>query len=220
MIKLTNILKEMAIRNAWSGETKEEKAAQTDVVIEAAKAMGLNNPVLWRGTRGIPGPKGTKSTLTRIMYITGDRAAFRGGHQNAKKVLQLLGIDQPVFAHFDRAMTVFFGTPCALVLEQPYKLYQSTEVNDIMADTNNWETTVDINSGGRARSSIFKEKTDQDLQNIANTYKEIYGKPKYGDHREVIVDVKNYWAIPCDDSIKTYGDLVQLLEEYKAKFFG
>jgi len=221
MIKLVNILKEMAISNAWSGD-RAKLPQETDVVIEAAKQMGLNNPIIWRGTKGVKVPGQKRSVLTYIMHVT-PRATvvFRGGTANARKVLEMIGVKNPAFAHFDRALTEFFGTPCALVLEQPYTMYQSSEIKDIMADTGNWETTEDsdTNNGGRgtSRTSRFKEKTEQDLQNIANTYQKIDSKPLY-ESREVIIDVQNYWAVPCGDEIKTYGDLVNLLESYKLKF--
>jgi hypothetical protein len=221
MIKLLTILKEMAISNAWSGE-KGKLGEETDTVIEAATAMGLDNPVLWRGTGGVKVPGQRRSAIQRIMRVTGDRQAFRGGHSNAMKVLQLLGIKHPVFAHFDRAMTEFFGTPCAIVLEQPYKIYQSSRIDDLMAGTSDWETKYTPTANGTLGSSEFKQKTEQELQDAADTYKQINGKSEYntesGSSREVLIDVTNYWAIPCGSEIKTYGDLVQLLESYKAKF--
>ena len=124
--------------------------------------------------------------------------AFKGGTENAIKVLQLLGVNHPVFTHFDRDSTKLFGTPCALVFEQPYTIYQSPKINDIMADT--------------------KDLTEQELQQAAESYENIKDTGPVHDKNEVIVDVENYWAIPCGDEIKTYGDLVQLLESYKAKF--
>lgn len=221
MIKLVDILKEMAISNAWSGD-RTKLPQETDIVIEAAKQMGLNNPVIWRGTKGVKVPGQRRSQLTYIMHVTPrETTVFRGGTANAKEVLKMIGVKNPVFAHFDRALTEFFGTPCALVLEQPYKLYQSSEIQDIMADTDNWQTVTDYDTNNgvssTSRTSKFKEKTEQDLQNIADTYQEINDKPLY-DTREVIIDVANYWAIPCGPEIKTYGDLVDLLESYKVKF--
>lgn len=220
MIKLTDILKEMAISNVWSGD-RTKLPQETDVVIEAAKKMGLNNPVIWRGTRGVPVPGQKRSQLTYIMHVTPRvQTVFRGGTANARKVLEMIGVKNPVFANFDRALTEFFGTPCVLVLEQPYKMYQSPEYSDIMADTSNWQKVED-NSTSRSTSytNIFKERTEQELQDIADTYQEIGNKPLY-ELREVIIDVQNYWAIPCDEdeNIKTYGDLVNLLESYKIKF--
>jgi len=198
MIKLVTILKEMAISNAWSGE-KEKLGEETDVVIEAAKQMGLDNPIMWRGTGGVPIPGQRKSALQRIMRVTPrGTSAFKGGTENAKRVLQLLEVEHPVFVHFNRNSTKLFGTPCALVFEQPYIIYQSPVINDIMADT--------------------EGKTEQELQQAAESYKDINDNGPVHDKNEVIVDVENYWAIPCGDEIKTYGDLVQLLESYKAKF--
>lgn len=211
----------MAISNAWSGE-KGKLGEETDAVIEAAKKMGESNPVLWRGTGGVKIPGQRKSAIQRIMRVTGDRQAFRGGHANAMKVLQLLGIKHPVFAHFDRAMTEFFGTPCAVVPEQPYKMYQSSTIDDLMAGTSNWETEYTQSNSGTLGSSKFKEKTEKDLQDAADTYEQINGESvhntKGGSPREVLIDTQNYWAIPCGSEIKTYGDLVKLLESYKTKF--
>lgn len=198
MIKLIDILKEMAISNAWSGD-KEKLGEETDTVIEAAKKMGDATPILWRGTGGVPLPGQRKSAPQRIMRVTPrGTLAFRGGAENAKKVLQLIGVKHPVFVHFNRNSTKFFGTPCALVFEQPYIIRQSPVINDIMADT--------------------EGKTEQELQQAAESYKDINDTGPVHDKNEVIVDVENYWAIPCGDEIKTYGNLVVLLESYKAKF--
>jgi len=221
MIKLVDILNEMAISNAWSGD-RAKLPQETDVVINAAKQMGLNNPIIWRGTKGVKVPWQKQSILTYIMHVTPRvTTVFRGGTRNARKVLEIIGVKNPIFAHFDRALTEFFGTPCAIVLEKPYKIYQSTKYKDIMADTDDWETTEDNDpsSGGRgtSRTSRFKEKTEQDLQNIADTYQEIGGTPLY-ENREIIIDAASYWAMPCGPEIKTYGDLVDLLESYKVEF--
>ena len=198
MIKLLTILKEMAISNAWSGE-KEKLREETDVVIKAAIAMGENTPILWRGTGGVPVPGQRYSLPQRIMRVTPrGTSAFRGGTENAIKVLQLLNVKHPVFVHFNRDSTKLFGEPCALVFEQPYITRQSPVINDIMADT--------------------EGKTEQELQQAAKSYKNINDTGPVHDKNELIVDVENYWAIPCGDEIKTYGDLVQLLESYKAKF--
>jgi len=221
MIKLTDILKEMAISNVWSGD-RAKLPQETNVVIEAAKQMGLDNPIIWRGTKGVKVPGQKRSVLAYIMRVTPrETTVFRGGTANAIEVLKMIGVKNPVFAHFDRPLTEFFGTPCAIVLEQPYKLYQSSKYSDIMADTSNWETTTDYNINNNvsstSRTSRLKVKTEQDLQDVANTYQEIGNKPLYKS-REVIIDAANYWAVPCGDEIKTYGDLVNLLESYKEKF--
>jgi hypothetical protein len=198
MIKLLTILKEMAISNAWSGE-KGKLGEETDAVINAAIAMGENTPILWRGTGGVPVPGQRKSIPQRIMRVTPrGTSAFKGGTENAIKVLQLLNVEHPVFAHFNRDSTKLFGTPCALVLEQPYTIRQSPVINDIMADT--------------------EGKTEQELQQAAESYKDINDNGPVHDKNELIIDVENYWAIPCGDEIKTYGDLVNLLKSYKAKF--
>jgi hypothetical protein len=197
MIKLLTILKEMAISNAWSGE-KGKLGEETDVVINAAVAMGDATPILWRGTGGVPIPGQRRSVPQRIMRVTPrGTSAFKGGTENAIKVLQLLNVEHPVFAHFNRDSTKLFGTPCALVFEQPYTMYQSPEINDIMADT--------------------EGKTEQELQDAAGSYEQIDNKSLYGNN-EIIVDATNYWAVPCGDEIQTYGNLVELLKSYKTKF--
>ena len=188
----------MAISNAWSGE-KKKLGEETDVVINAARAMGENTPILWRGTGGVPVPGQRYSVPQRIMRVTPrGTSAFKGGTKNAIKVLQLLGVNHPVFAHFDRDSTKLFGTPCALVFEQPYTIRQSPIINDIMADT--------------------EGKTEQELLKASKSYKDINNTGPVHDKNELIVDVENYWAVPCGDEIKTYGNLIELLESYKAKF--
>lgn len=200
MIKLVDILNEMAVVNAWSGD-KGKLAQETDIVIRAAEQIGIDKSVLWRGTKGIPSKIGRSSTLSRVMYITGDREAFRGGNEGAKLLMQKLKIKQPVFAFFNRDTTKYFGDPCVVVPQQPYKIYQSEMIDDVM--------------------TFGKNITDRDLESAANTYKNITdsltalpGREK----NEVIVDTTNYWAIPCGNEIKTYGDLIKLLNSYKTKF--
>jgi hypothetical protein len=200
MIKLANILSEMAIFNAWSGD-KSKLAQETDVVIKAAEQVGIDKSVLWRGTKGIPSKIGRSSALSRIMYITGDREAFRGGNEGAKLLMQKLKIKQPVFAFFNRDATRYFGNPCVVVPQQPYKIYQSEKIDDVM--------------------TFGKGITNQDLQSAASTYKDITDSVTAlpgREMQEVIIDTANYWAIPCGNEIKTYGDLVKLLNSYKTKF--
>jgi hypothetical protein len=156
------------------------------------------------------------------MYITPrTNPVFRGSHSNAKRVLQLKGIMNPVFTHFDRSATIFFGEPCAIVPQGPYTLYQSSKIDDIMAGTSNWDYEYTEKNSGTSGSGRFREKPDFALKSAAKTYKKIRNKSVYsnekGNPREVIMDVANYWAIPCRSEIKTYGELVELLKTYKPK---
>lgn len=222
MIKLADILKEMAM----------EPTPKTDYdqVIKAANAMGASNPILWRGI------KGGKSIVT---HVTGDRENFRGSHElGAKIIMQELGIKYPVFCYFEKSLVQLFGTPCAIILNQPYKIYQSGEVDDVMTyaqraiykTTNMSGGTLRQQTGTRSEEEIAKMAKDG-----AATYAQITnGKPLH-KNREVIVDVKDYWALPTDmisrfvdagDNIpktklpkdySTYADVIQgltFLKEY------
>ena len=210
MIKLNTILKEMAIANALSGD-KAKLASEVDRVIEAANQMGVNNPVLWRGMMGDKG-----RSLHKINYITGDRNRFMGSNLGAATIVKELGIDQPVFAFFENSLVEFFGQPCVLVLEKPYKMYQSPEVQDIKSyvERNIYKTT---HTGGGTLRTQIGSRSDDEIKQIAKegaaTYKELNGKPLVKD-REVIIDVRNYWAI-LNIEAKTYADVIENLEKYK-----
>lgn len=210
MIKLSTILREMAIANALSGD-EAKLGSEIDKVIEAAKQMGESNPVLWRGMVGEKG-----SNLHKINYITGDREQFRGSTLGATTIIQELGIKHPVFAFFEENLVEFFGYPCILVLEKPYKMYQSPEVEDLKSYIEHSIYKVEKRNGGIMRTQIGRRTNDEVVEKAkqgAATYKQLNGKPLI-ENREVIIDVKNYWAI-LNIKAKTYADVVEYLEKYK-----
>ena len=57
MIRLKDILTEMAVLNPFLGKSSEDINSEVLRVIQAATKMGLENPVLWRGLGGIKSPR-------------------------------------------------------------------------------------------------------------------------------------------------------------------
>lgn len=202
MIRLQDILNEMAVTNPLLGKTPEDTNSEVLRIIQAATKMGLQNPVLWRGVGGIksPMPK-AKPYLSKIMHITGDRTAFRGGNPGAIKLIQLLfGKEniQPVFCAMQRNNVKFFGQPAVIIFQQPYTIYQSTEINDVMV--------------------YGKDADIQKIQSGVNTYHSV-GLNHLDSTREVLVDAINYWALPGIQDAVTYQDVVDYLKKlFKPKY--
>ena len=196
MIRLKDILLEMAVMNPLAGKTPDDINSEVLLVIQSATDMGLKNPVLWRGLGGIKSPAPRSAPYySHIMYITGDRTAFRGGNDGAKQLIQLVfGKEniQPVFCATNRANVQFFGQPAVVIFQKPYTIYQSTEIRDVMVYGN-----------------------DADLEQLrrgAQTY-QIRELTQLDQNREVLVDTTNYWALPGIRDAVTYQDVVDYLKK-------
>lgn len=190
MIRLIDLLAEMAVMSATS---------EVDEVIQAATDMGLDNPVLWRGVGGIKSPVSKiRPYYTKVMRITGDRSAFRGGSSDAKKLIQMIFKKediQPVFVKMNRGNVSFFGQPAIVILEKPYTMYQSSKIDDVM---------------------VYAKESPNELQSGADTYKPITLK-EADPVRELVIDAKNYWALPDQllKGAKTYKDVVEYIQRLK-----
>jgi len=173
-------------------------------VIQAATKMGLENPVLWRGIGGIKSPMPKAAPYyPKIMYVTGDRTAFRGGNPAAIKIIQMIfGKDniQPIFCGTQRNDIKFFGQPAVIIFQQPYTIYQSSEISDVMVY-------------GKTAAADPKK-----VQLGANTYQHVELN-QLDSKQEVIVDSTNYWALPGIQDAVTYQDVVDYLKKlFKPKY--
>ena len=202
MIRLKDILTEMAVLNPLLGKSSEDINSEVLRVIQAATKMGLENPVLWRGLGGIKSPRPKAAPYySKIMYVTGDRTAFRGGNPAAIKLIQMIfGKEniQPVFCATQRNNIKFFGQPAVVIFQQPYTIYQSAEIDDIMV--------------------YGKDADIQKIQSGVKTYQSIKLN-QLDSTREVIVDSTNYWALPGIRDAVTYHDVVDYLKKlFKPKY--
>ena len=196
--------------NPLSGKSKEDAKAQIDMVIQAATAMGVQNPVIWRGTGGIkPVISKLPAQYSNIMYVTGDRQAFRGGTEGAmllvKKIFKKENV-QPVFAKTSRANIQYFGQPAIVILNKPYTIYQSTEIDDVMVF---------------AKDSVKNNPDNYEaaIQDGADTYNKV-DLTQADPAREIIIDVQNYWLLPDSKlkDVKTYNDVVDYLNSLKGLY--
>jgi len=195
MIRLTDLLKEMAMSNPLAGTSKEQSQFEIAKVIEAAQQMGEQNPVLWRGSSGIKSPGLRATYLPQIMYVTGDRQAFRGSSDNANKLISKVfqkDNPQPVFAYGDVGRTAIFGTPGVVVFEQPFTIYQSDTIKDVMV----------FSTGA----------TDEQLEKGAKTYKQM-DLSNINPNIEAVVDATNYWLLFNMRGVQTYKEVVQRLSK-------
>jgi len=193
MIRLTDLLKEMAMSNPLAGTSVEQSKSEISKVIQAAQQMGEQNPVLWRGSSGLKSPGLRTTYLPQIMYVTGDRQEFRGSSDNAysliSKVFQKEN-PQPVFAYGNISRASFFGTPGVVVFEQPFTIYQSEVVDDVKR----------FSTGA----------TEDQIQKGAKTYKQ-KELSNLNPNIEVVVDATNYWLLFNMRGVKTYQSVVRML---------
>jgi hypothetical protein len=210
MIRLQDIIKEMAMIDPLRGLNKEKAFQEIDVVIQAATDMGLQNPVIWRGTGGIkPVISKLPAQYSNIMYVTGDRQAFRGGTEGAmllvKKIFKKENV-QPVFAKTSRANIQYFGQPAIVILNKPYTIYQSTEIDDIMVF---------------AKDSVKNNPDNYEnaIQSGADTYNKV-DLTQADPAREIIIDVQTYWLLPDSKlkNVNTYSDVVDYLNSLKGLY--
>ena len=176
-----------------------ENKPKIDKVIEAVRIMELNSiPMLWRGLK----PDNNKITLYKLSYVIEDRNTFRGENRGVLTILKELNITHPIFVHPNRDYTKNHGIPCVVILEPPYRTYQSSEVHDISARGIRILNT---------RNKVYSiEETKQMAQQLAATYKPI-NINSFSRDREIIVDVKNYWVLP-NIEIETYDDIINVLK--------
>jgi hypothetical protein len=195
MIRLTDLLKEMAMSNPLAGTSVEQSKSEISKVIQAAQQMGEQNPVLWRGSSGLKSA-GLKTTyLPQIMYVTGDRQAFRGSSDNTNKLISKVfqkDNPQPVFAYGGVGRTALFGSPGVVVFEQSFTIYQSDTIKDVMVFSTG-ATPEQLEKGAKT----YKQK---DLSSI---------DPK----TEVVVDATNYWLLFNMRGVQTYKQVVERLKK-------
>ena len=163
--------------------------------IDQIKKLKYDNvDIFWRGFV-------KKRIAAPVLTITGDdrQDDFRGGSlPGPAAMMKILGIKNPAFARQDQSVRLF-GTPMIVVPLKPYKIFQSSEVEDMA-----WSLQ------------------GKDLQKVAKTYKNT--TKNLGG--EVIFDMKKYLLVDPDqlnftlhkkngiESLKKYKDVVKLLEDY------
>lgn len=221
MIKLLDFLKEDITYPSLTVAHPEEWFNTVDRIISAAKNMGESNPILWRGV----------NTKYVIAHVSNAREHFRGGNLGAKTIMQELGVKYPSFGYFDKALTELFGKPRIVVLEKPYTLYQSKEVQDVMdyASRDIYKTqTADHGTTRRTVGHRSEEEIIQKAKEGAKTFEKLNNGKPILPHREVVIDAPNYWLlssglqelagkfVPKDHEFKTYKDVVDILYKYKS----
>jgi hypothetical protein len=136
-----------------------------------------------------------------------------------------------VFVFLNPKRAQFFGSVTAVVLKQPYKMYQSKEIDDIM--THAQEAIYKYNDTGKQQIGTRNE--DEIIfmaKEAAKTYKTLNNFGSLSDN-EIIIDAKEYWALHLKtlvkiggkympvksenaDSIKTYSELINILYKFKS----
>jgi hypothetical protein len=230
MIKLIDLLKESLRWDVVKNIRANYNSSEIDEVIQAAENMGVGNTVLWRTT-------GTY--LTPVKAINNPpRTTFRGSDLGALTILKELGITNPTFVFPNSSPHYMFGNDTyVVILKEPYKMYQSTEIDDVMAYAKQNIYKVDDTNGGYKRTQIGT-RTDDEITAMAKegakTYRDVTDGNFIDDYREIIVQVEKYWLISPSffthpeivgkfgvqdikkfDDNTTYGDIIFALKKYK-----
>jgi predicted kinase len=185
-----------------------------DEIIEAALTMGKDNPILYRGM-AVP------RLSTSILHMVQDRDFFRGGNLGAKTIMKYLGIKDPIFTYSGYKMTIrLFGKAHAVVMKKPYRLFQSPEVDDVMA----WAQPIIYKeteeNGGLLRSQVGVRTPKQQVALAlkgAKTFVELKDTNPLPNniYNEILVDAREYWAIDVMGVIRQAGKFVKDYEKSK-----
>ena len=217
MIKLQNLVIDESISPVKIDNETDLKTI--DELIKYCHEMGENSQIIWRGIRvGQNYP---------IYHIIHDRDWFRGANIGARTIMKKLGIKTPTFGYIGnmQALTKLFGRTFAIVLKQPYNIFQSTVVDDVMA----WAQPVIYKQtdgkGYTHRQSVGtrteKEQIEKALEG-AKTYKKLSGIKNIDDSRnEIIIDTNEYWVIDVGQIYSQAGKFVrQYHKEKQSVSFG
>lgn len=164
-----------------------------DNLIKYCYEMGENSQIMWRGMH-------VKQNY-EIYHVVQDRDWFRGANFGAKTIMKKLGVQNPAFGYIGnmQTLTKLFGRTFVVILKEPYKLFQSTVVSDVMAWAQPTIYKQTDEKGYTHRQSIGtrteKEQIETALEG-AKTYKQLQGFKNVDENRnEVIVDTKEYWVV-------------------------
>ena len=215
MIKLNKLILKESITPI---EIKDESDLKiVDDLISYCQQMGENSEILWRGIR---------STGSPIFHVVNDRDFFRGGNLGAKTIMTKLGIKNPAFAYLGnmQSVTKLFGKTFAIVLKQPYRLFQSPVVDDVMA----WASAPiykETNShGGMLRQQVGNRTEKQQIKKAlegAKTYKQLESVKNLDERRnEVIIDSDEYWALDVSLLFAKAGKFVRQFHKEKKPVSG
>lgn len=181
-----------------------------DKLIQYSYNMGENSKILWRGIR--------VEQNYPIYNILQDRDWFRGANLGARTIMKKLGIKNPAFGYIGNMQTVtkIFGKTFIIILKQPYDLFQSNIVSDVMS----WAQPViykETNKyGGFHRQSVGMRSEEEQIKKAldgAKTYKKLNELETFDDNRnEVIIDTKEYWAI---DIARLHSDAGKFVRQYQ-----
>ena len=184
-------------------------------VLDDLKKMDKSDPLMWRGWNG-----GKNFHATGWMVKVGSQR--EGGYKGkmlpvVRQILAALKIDSPVFATMSHSQATFFGTPYALVPIGSYKVSYNALINDLAG-------------AGQEKSSVVGDYDQEALQAVINDYKTLNNDIPKDNDGEVLLTVDKYWLISANmfiretkgnfriyqnvNEIKTYGDLINLIENY------
>jgi hypothetical protein len=184
------------------------------------KSIG-HHDVMYRGFSG----------AAFISLITAnDRDKFMGGGANKvvpRTIMADLGIKHPLFASFSDYIAKFFGHVFICVPQKPFKVWQSTEVDDLGVLNDKIEYNIKEIGGVVIKSESDKNSVEYQIQKAheyAKTYKNTLARVTDG---EIIIDASSYWLIDLPLLIKragkyappgpykTYSDLIGLVESFE-----
>lgn len=172
---------------------KETDLETIDNLIKYCYEMGENSQILWRGIR--------VAQSHAIYHVVQDRDWFRGANLGAQTIMKKLGIKNPAFGYIGnmQSVTRLFGRTFVIVLKEPYRIFQSSVVSDVMAWAKPMIYKETNRNGGIHRQSVGTRTEEEQIAKAlegAKTYKQLKDFKNLDKKRnEVIIDTNEYWAV-------------------------
>ena len=213
MIKLQDfILKESMSPVRIKSESDLETV---DNLIKYCYEMGEDSQIMWRGMR-VP-------QRHSIYHVVQDRDWFRGANTGAQTIMKKLEVKNPAFAYIGnmQSITRLFGRTFVVVLKEPYRVFQSEVVSDVMAWAQPTIYKETETGGGLHRAQIGIRTKEQQIQKAlegAKTYNQLKDFKNLSKERhELIIDTQDYWAVDIGEIFANAGKFARNYQKEKER---
>ena len=185
-----------------TGDNFKGESKMFDTAFKKMKSLGiLNDSVVWRGFN-------SGKTLGSIFLIKNDRVGFKGKiFDKVAQVIEKLNMKyQPIFAVKDHSSARFFGTPRIIVPGDDFISYTNPEIDDL-AIINRDDFSVD--------RAVKGYVTSNDIPGVNQFHEIILSCSEYYLINPMnMIGKSKFSKIKTIKDIKTYGDVIQMYEDY------